>query len=250
MSFNHLLDLSLAFHTKRKTGEVLRILDRGSAINNIFQTLLMQVSPVVFDIGIACIYFYAAYGWSLALVIAVVMMAYITVSITLTTWRTGLRRQMVERDVKTRGISADGESEWTFRRERTHIGSKKLTLSIRSSSHELGICQGVFHLVNILAWNKILTVFPFLLFQYFVSETRESERYTEAIKAYQEVEFKVIGSLNILNLTQQAIITSGLLAGTLIVAYRVTQGRASAAEFVVFLTYIGQLYAPLNMLGE
>ena len=28
MCFNHLLDLSLAFHTKRKTGEVLRILDR------------------------------------------------------------------------------------------------------------------------------------------------------------------------------------------------------------------------------
>lgn len=37
MTFNHLLDLSLAFHTKRKTGEILRILDRGSAINNIFQ---------------------------------------------------------------------------------------------------------------------------------------------------------------------------------------------------------------------
>lgn len=40
MTFNHLLDLSLAFHTKRKTGEILRILDRGSAINSIF-----QVSP-------------------------------------------------------------------------------------------------------------------------------------------------------------------------------------------------------------
>jgi ABC-type transport system involved in Fe-S cluster assembly fused permease/ATPase subunit len=37
MCFNHLLDLSLSFHTKRKTGEVLRILDRGSAINNFFQ---------------------------------------------------------------------------------------------------------------------------------------------------------------------------------------------------------------------
>jgi ABC-type transport system involved in Fe-S cluster assembly fused permease/ATPase subunit len=80
MCFDHLLGLSLAFHTKRKTGEVLRILDRsvlfpfahrvidfvrkggmadiwkghrGSAINNIFQTLVMNVSPVVFDIVIA-----------------------------------------------------------------------------------------------------------------------------------------------------------------------------------------------------
>ena len=34
LSFNHLLNLSFAFHTRRKTGEVLRILDRGAAINH------------------------------------------------------------------------------------------------------------------------------------------------------------------------------------------------------------------------
>ena len=34
LSFNHLLSLSFAWHTRRKTGEVLRILDRGAAINN------------------------------------------------------------------------------------------------------------------------------------------------------------------------------------------------------------------------
>jgi hypothetical protein len=37
LSFNHLLHLSFAWHTKRKTGEVLRVLDRGAAINNTFQ---------------------------------------------------------------------------------------------------------------------------------------------------------------------------------------------------------------------
>jgi ABC-type transport system involved in Fe-S cluster assembly fused permease/ATPase subunit len=33
MAFNHLLNLSMSYHTRRKTGEVLRVLDRGSAIN-------------------------------------------------------------------------------------------------------------------------------------------------------------------------------------------------------------------------
>jgi len=37
LAFDHLLNLSLAFHTRRKTGEVLRILDRGQAINRIFE---------------------------------------------------------------------------------------------------------------------------------------------------------------------------------------------------------------------
>ena len=86
--------------------------------------------------------------------------------------------------------------------------------------------------------------------KYFTSEQRESARYAKAINDYQTIELRVIWSLNALNLVQNAIITSGLLAGTLIVAYRVTKGTATAAEFVVFLTYLGQLYGPLNMLGE
>lgn len=35
MTFDHLLNLSLAFHNRKKTGEVLRILDRGEALNHI-----------------------------------------------------------------------------------------------------------------------------------------------------------------------------------------------------------------------
>ena len=37
LSFDHLLQLSFAFHARRKTGEVLRILDRGAAINHTFE---------------------------------------------------------------------------------------------------------------------------------------------------------------------------------------------------------------------
>ena len=40
LSFDHLLNLSFAWHTRRKTGEILRVLDRGAAINHTF-----EVSP-------------------------------------------------------------------------------------------------------------------------------------------------------------------------------------------------------------
>jgi ABC-type transport system involved in Fe-S cluster assembly fused permease/ATPase subunit len=39
LSFNHLLNLSFAFHTRRKTGEILRVLDRGAAINRSLEVL-------------------------------------------------------------------------------------------------------------------------------------------------------------------------------------------------------------------
>jgi len=46
LSFNHLLHLSFAWHTHRNTGEVLKILDRGAAINNAFQVLRPSIPPL------------------------------------------------------------------------------------------------------------------------------------------------------------------------------------------------------------
>lgn len=42
LSFDHLLNLSLAFHTRRKTGEVLRVLDRGASINHVFEVRFQE----------------------------------------------------------------------------------------------------------------------------------------------------------------------------------------------------------------
>lgn len=98
MAFNHLLNLSMAFHTKRKTGEVLRILDRGAAINNFFQVrsqkqfsgpsrahvlssriLLLQyflfsLLPVFVDIGVAMIYLGRTFSAGIGVVLFIVML--------------------------------------------------------------------------------------------------------------------------------------------------------------------------------
>ena len=45
LSFDHILNLSFAWHTHRKTGEVLRVLDRGAAINRTFEVRLARLNP-------------------------------------------------------------------------------------------------------------------------------------------------------------------------------------------------------------
>jgi hypothetical protein len=47
LSFDHLLNLSFAFHTRRKTGEILRVLDRGVAINRTLEVsfFFLEHSP-------------------------------------------------------------------------------------------------------------------------------------------------------------------------------------------------------------
>ncbi|KAI0644589.1 hypothetical protein C8Q79DRAFT_1104913 [Trametes meyenii] len=200
LSFDHLLQLSFAFHARRKTGEVLRILDRGAAINRTFETIVFNIFPTFFDIAIALVFFVFYFEWTLALVIFFVMAAYVAASIVLTRWRTKLRRQMNDRDVITRGIHTD--------------------------------CLLNYETVK-----------------YFNGEQHEGERYRDAIRQYQGLEYKVMVSLNLLNLVQNFIITLGLLVGSMIVALRVVRGQSQPHQFVFFITYLAQLYGPLNMLG-
>ena len=112
LCFNHLLNLSLAFHTKRNTGEVLKIIDRGSAINNLFQTLIFTAIPVVIDIFIAFGVFFYFYGGLLASETMVIMALYIYVSVAMTQRRTAIRRQLRDRDIKQRGIVSDVLTNW------------------------------------------------------------------------------------------------------------------------------------------
>ncbi|CCL98348.1 uncharacterized protein FIBRA_00343 [Fibroporia radiculosa] len=200
LSFDHLLNLSFAFHLRRKTGEILRILDRGAAVNRAFELLLFNVVPTFIDIGLALILFCIYFEWTLTLVVFFVMTAYISASVILTRWRTRLRRKMVDRDVVTRGIHTD--------------------------------CLLNYETVK-----------------YFCGEQHEAERYRDAICQYQALEYKVIVSLNLLNLVQNFILMLGLLIGSMIVAMRVTRGQSKPYHFVFFVTYLAQLYIPLNMLG-
>ncbi|KAH7915239.1 hypothetical protein BJ138DRAFT_178160 [Hygrophoropsis aurantiaca] len=200
LSFTHLLDLSLAFHTRRKTGEILRILDRGSAVNRVIELLLFNIAPALVDVVVAVVIFGMRFEWLLSAVIAAVLVAYIVASVLLTRYRTKLRRQMNDRDVVTRGIHTD--------------------------------CLLNYETVK-----------------YFGGEQHESARYESAIGEYQGFEWKVMTSLNLLNLVQTLIITLGLLVGSMIVTNRIIQGRSTTSDFVVFIAYFAQLYAPLNNLG-
>ncbi|CAK5265361.1 unnamed protein product [Mycena citricolor] len=187
LAFDHLLQLSLSFHTHRKTGEVL-------------QVLLFTIVPTLIDIAVALFVFCFKFELLLAIVIFVVMVAYFSSSVIITRWRTKLRREMNERDIVTRGIHTD--------------------------------CLLNYETVK-----------------YFGGEEHEGRRYREAVQGYQQLESRVILSLSFLNLVQNLIISSGLLVCSLIVAWRVTQGQMTASDFVVFITYLTQLYAPLNQLG-
>ncbi len=76
--FRHLHSLSLRWHLSRKTGEVLRVMDRGTdSINGLLSLILFQIIPTFMDITIAIIYFVTFFGGWFGLIVFVTMVLYL-----------------------------------------------------------------------------------------------------------------------------------------------------------------------------
>jgi ATP-binding cassette subfamily B (MDR/TAP) protein 6 len=76
--FRHLHGLSLRWHLGRKTGEVLRVMDRGTdSINNLLNYILFSIAPTIIDILVAVIYFITYFNAWFGLIVFVTMALYI-----------------------------------------------------------------------------------------------------------------------------------------------------------------------------
>lgn len=93
--FRHLHSLSLAWHLKRKTGEVLRIMDRGTdSINNLLNYIIFSILPTIVDIIIAVIFFITMFNAWFGLIVFLSMVLYMGATIFVTEWRTKFQRRM------------------------------------------------------------------------------------------------------------------------------------------------------------
>ncbi|KAM7375110.1 hypothetical protein PAMA_014273 [Pampus argenteus] len=199
--FAHLHSLSLRWHLGRKTGDVLRSIDRGtSSINSLLSYIVFSIFPTFADIVIAIIYFITNFNAWFGLIVFVCMALYLTLTIIITEWRTKYRRDMNQQDNNSKSKAVDS-------------------------------------LLN------------FETVKYYNAENYEVSRFEDAILKYQVSEWKTQASLAFLNQTQNLVIGSGLLAGSLLCAYFVTEGKFQVGDFVLFGTYIIQLYTPLNWFG-
>ncbi|KAF9985664.1 Homocysteine S-methyltransferase 1 [Modicella reniformis] len=200
--FEHIQNLSLQFHLNRKTGELLRILDRGSSsIVSLMSTVLFQLFPVVADVLIAVVYFLVKWDWRYSVIVFVTIVSYVVVTVVMTEWRTQFRRAMISFDNDARAKAVDS-------------------------------------LLN------------FETVKYYTAEEFETNRYREAIEKYMVADYKSQFTYQVLNLVQSFVITLGMLAGCLLCAYDISIGKREPANFVTFIVYLKQLYAPLNWFGS
>ena len=97
--FHRLHGLSLRFHLSRRTGEVTKIIERGTkSIDSMLYFLLFNIAPTIIELVAVGVIFYVNFGWEMVAATAVTVVAYIAVTRWITEWRTKLRKEMNDLD--------------------------------------------------------------------------------------------------------------------------------------------------------
>ena len=106
--FARLHQLSLRFHLSRRTGEVTKVIERGTkSIDVMLYFLLFNVAPTVIELIAVAVIFYFHFGWGLVVATAVAVIAYAWATRTITEWRTALREKMNDLDGQAMSRSVD-----------------------------------------------------------------------------------------------------------------------------------------------
>ncbi|KAK6027027.1 ABC transporter family protein, partial [Ostertagia ostertagi] len=198
--FAHLHSLSLRWHLSRKTGLVLRVMDRGtSSVNSILNYILFNIVPTIADIIIAVVFFFSTFNFYFGGIVLVTMVLYLAMTIYVTEWRTKFRRDMNEKENASSAIATD----------------------------------------SLLNYETV---------KYYGNEMYEVDRFRVAIESW--LNGAPMHPLALLNFLQNGTIGLGMTAGSILVAYLVTvDHELTVGDYVLFTTYILQLYSPLNFFG-
>lgn len=199
--FAHLHRLSLGFHLKRKTGEILRVMDRGtSSIVTLLNNIVFNMLPIMLDIVVASSAFIVLFDVWFGYIVLMTMILFTIATMLITERRARLRRLQNELENRATGRAVD----------------------------------------SLLNFETVKS---------FTAEDIESKLYEDSLLAYQWADWLTTSSLYLLNTVQNTIIHLGTGLGALLCLSRLDEGVSSVGDFVLYFTYMSQLYAPIHMLG-
>ncbi len=106
--FTHLHSLSLRFHLGRRTGEVTKVIERGTkSIDVMLYFLLFNIAPTFVELTAVLVIFQIKFGFGLVAATMAMVAAYIIFTRKVTDWRNALRARMNDMDTRVIGRSVD-----------------------------------------------------------------------------------------------------------------------------------------------
>ena len=105
----HLYSLSLSYHLDRKTGGIIRDLERGTnSLSSILNYLVFNIFPTAAEITFVAIILLGKYEAHFALITFTTVVLYITFTLLVTNWRMHYRHEMNDHESRANSYAVDG----------------------------------------------------------------------------------------------------------------------------------------------
>ena len=99
--YTHLHNLSLRFHLDKKTGSLIRDIERGvRGVSTMVNFTLYSIFPTIVEVVLVILWLLFNYDYIFSLITFTTLILYVSYTITITNWRTNLRRKMNYLDSK------------------------------------------------------------------------------------------------------------------------------------------------------
>lgn len=200
--FGHILGMSLRWHLQRKTGEVLRVIDRGvTSVEVILSEVVFSMLPAIADVSIAVLYFISAFDFFTGLIVGLTMIGYVGCTMLLSRWMVHYRREKNAAD----------------------------------NARQAAIVDAILNFETV---------------KYYSAEEWEVRKYDEALQRQSNAEWLVSASADMRQAGRRTMMSLGLAIGSLLCAWYVQQGEHTVGDYVLFVSYLEQVYVPLNSFGD
>ena len=111
-SFNHIMSLSSDFHDNKRSGELYQAMYQGTSAVDLLETIVFELSPMIVDLVVACVYFYHIFDAYMLLIVTTTMVSYFWATSYLTFKQTDVRRKYVRASRKSHQVLYDTMDGW------------------------------------------------------------------------------------------------------------------------------------------
>ncbi|KAK0661411.1 Heavy metal tolerance protein [Lasiodiplodia hormozganensis] len=111
-AFNHVMGLSMDYHSAKSCGEVLKAIEQGADMHNVIETVVFDAGPMLIDLMVAAVYLSSVFDAYMALIIIATSSAYIYAGIRGNSFLATKRREYSEGERKGNEILYDSVSNW------------------------------------------------------------------------------------------------------------------------------------------
>jgi hypothetical protein len=112
LAYEHVLELSMDFHTSKDSGEVLKAVDQASSLNSLIEMVLFDVCPILLDIVVAMYYVTSLFDAYMAFIILFMGAVYFSIGWYFTGLSQPKRREYVEQQRKESSTVNETVHNW------------------------------------------------------------------------------------------------------------------------------------------